>query len=301
MQRTVLLPVYLLAITLSSFLLFLIEPLTAKTLLPILGGSPSVWNTCMVFFQGILLAGYSYAFLVTYYLPPTKQYLLHFCLLAVSLITLPVLIAPLAPLQAMSPVLYIIQTLFATIGVPLFILATTSPLLQYWFGMTDHRDAKDPYFLYSASNFGSLLALMSFPFFLEPFFTRQFVAYSWSLSYVIFGVILIFAQRSADSNPAKINTTQQCTPLKSCTSWQQRRLWLLLSFAPSSLLLAVTQYITTNIAATPLLWILPLTIYLITFIIVFARKPPISQAWMLSQLPLFLVFPFLSFIKIVPA
>ncbi len=142
-----LLTLYILVITLSSFLLFLIQPIAAKTLLPILGGVPAVWNTCMVFFQGVLLAGYLYAYLLSRYLSGRSQCLLHFALAAFSLSMLPVLINHLPPMSTTHPIIYVLVTLFSTICLPLFLLSATAPLVQTWFGHTSHPDAKGPLLL----------------------------------------------------------------------------------------------------------------------------------------------------------
>lgn len=275
---------------LSSLLLFLIQPIAAKTLLPLLGGVPAVWNTCMVFFQGMLLVGYLYAFLLTRYFSGFWQGVLHASVMVLSLGMLPVLTSTLTPVNG-DPIIYVLTTLFATISLPLFILSATSPLIQNWFGHTKHPDAKDPYFLYSASNIGSLLALLSFPFLLEPYLGRLKLSLAWSLLYAgLIALLLMLALRQRQSKQVSYIAMQS-------PNNKQRLYWLLLSFAPSSLLIAVTQYITTNIASGPLFWIIPLALYLISFIIVFSRKPLISHQWITQQLPFFLVFTLLSFVK----
>jgi spermidine synthase len=293
MPGIALLSLYIVVITLSSFLLFLIQPIAAKTLLPILGGVPAVWNTCMVFFQGVLLAGYLYAYLLSRYLSGRQQCLLHFSLSALSLSMLPVLISHLPPMSNSHPILYVLSTLLATISLPLFLLSATAPLVQNWFGHTNHPDAKDPYFLYSASNTGSLLALISFPLLLEPFIGRQTLSLTWSGLYGAFLLLLLLIGLQQRQQPITLDKN-----IPNPRRWQQRGYWLLLSFAPSSLLLAVTQFITTNVASIPLLWILPLALYLISFIIVFSRRPIISHEWIVNQAPYFLIFPLISLTQI---
>lgn len=275
---------------LSSLLLFLVQPIAAKTLLPLLGGVPAVWNTCMVFFQGMLLVGYLYAFLLTRYVSGFWQGLLHAGVMLLSLGMLPILTSALAPVNG-DPIIYVLTTLFTTISLPLFILSATSPLIQNWFGYTQHPDAKDPYFLYSASNIGSLVALLSFPFLLEPYFGRFTLSLLWSLLYAgLIALLLMLALKQRHKKEVSLTAAHR-------PNNRQRCHWLLLSFAPSSLLIAVTQYITTNIASGPLFWIVPLALYLISFIIVFSRQPIISHQWITRQLPFFLVFTLLSFVK----
>jgi len=284
---------YVAAITLSSFLLFLIQPLSAKAMLPLYGGVPAVWNTCMMFFQGMLLAGYFYTYLITRYLSVTSQRLCHLVLIAASALMLPITWNALLVPANLHPILYVIALLFSKISLPLFVISTTAPLVQNWFGRTSHPDASDPYFLYSASNIGSLLALFSFPLLLEPFIGRQLLSYLWSVAYGVFALLIMSIAVKQCNQPVNIIAALSSTEREKIC-WVQRGHWLLLSFAPSSLLLAVTQYITTNIASTPLLWILPLTLYLLTFIIVFARKPLISHQWMVREMPYFLIFPLIT-------
>jgi spermidine synthase len=280
-------------ITLSSFLLFFIQPLAAKELLPLFGGVPAVWNICMAFFQGILLLGYLYAYINTRYLTAYLQRTVHFALIAFSLLMLPILWEGLHPRIGSDPAVNVMWLLVSKLTLPLFILSATASLMQYWFGQTNHPHAKDPYFLYSASNVGGLVALLGFPFLFEPFFGIRDLSIYWSAAYGVFVLGLVAAVLQCAKAVSSKSVTVLTTGAAKISSWQRVE-WLLLSFAPSSLLMGVTQYITTDIVATPLFWILPLTLYLLTFIIAFARKPIISHAWMVREQAFFLIFPLIA-------
>lgn len=265
---------------LSALLLFLVQPMIGKMILPLLGGTPAVWNTCMVFFQFLLLAGYSYAHLTTQRLGPRAQARWHLLVLALPLVVLaaaaflsgePVhVVRSLAPQGSAFPFFGVIGLLGATIAVPFFVVSTTAPLLQRWLADTDHPDAADPYFLYGASNLGSLLALGAYPVLLEPTLRLTHQGWLWSVGYaglaaMIYGCVVRLV---AASRPKK-----QVEQTGEATTWQQRGWWLLYSFVPSSLLLGVTTFATTDVAPIPLLWVFPLALYLTTFIIAFGRHP----------------------------
>lgn len=282
-------------LALSSFLLFLIQPLIAKILLPVFGGVPEVWNVCMVFFQGTLLLGYIYAYMSSRFLKLSGQVALHFCLIIGGILMLSVLWMQTQPLLGAHMEFAMLMLLAKKLILPIFIISATAPLVQFWFGNTSHPQAKNPYFLYSASNVGSLFALLSFPILLEPFIGLQHLTFDWKLLYFLFSLLLaltVLLCCRAQSLSLKV-TEELSTPVNG----MQRMRWLLLSFAPSSLLLAVTQNITTDIAAIPMLWILPLFIYLLTFVIAFARKPIIPHQWMVRELPMFLIFPLIALSK----
>jgi hypothetical protein len=259
----------------SSALLFSIQPMIAKMLLPLLGGTPAVWNTCMLFFQAVLLCGYAYALLVSRW-PVKWQLIAQLSLLCLAFVSLPI---GLASSWANSvppndnPSLWLLMCLAASVGLPFFIVSSNSPLLQKWFSQTASESARDPYFLYSASNVGSLLALLAYPALLEPFFTLRAQGRLWTIVYALL-VLLIGAHtlmlwRSRAAEPAPV--ADEAT-LEKLTASRRLR-WLLLAFAPSSLMLGVTNYITTDIASVPLLWIIPLALYLLTMVFAFARKP----------------------------
>lgn len=284
----------LLATTLSSFLLFLIQPLAAKALLPVFGGVPAVWNICILYFQGMLLLGYFYAFLMNQFLSSTWQRRIHFFIVSISFLMLPILWKKIHPQINLEPAVNVLFLLFEKLSLPLFIVCATAPLVQSWFANTNHPHAKDPYFLYSASNLGSFIALLGFPFIFEPFFGLQHLSWYWSLIYLLFVSLLFLTAITTyqTSEPARAVETSN-----EKITWRRRTHWILLSFAPSCLLMAVTQYLTTDIMAVPLLWILPLAIYLGVFIIAFSQHPIINLHWMVKYQSLFLVFPLILLCK----
>lgn len=260
------------AIFLSAVLLFSVQPLVGKLLLPLLGGAPSVWNTVMVFFQAMLLAGYAYAHFSSQRLG-RHQPVVHIVLLLIAGAPLPFGISSGqdSALQSSSPALWLLVVLTKCIGLPIFVLAATAPLLQKWFAATKHSSAKDPYFLYAASNLGSFGALFAYPLLIEPMLRLQGQVRYWSAGYWIFiafiaGCAAIYKLNSA-AEPSEKITSEAAPPVTRGTIWK----WLGLSFVPSSLMLGVTNYITTDVASVPLLWVLPLALYLFTFVIAFGK------------------------------
>jgi hypothetical protein len=272
------------AIFLSAFLLFWVQPLFSKMVLPLLGGSPSVWNTAMMFFQLALLAGYGYSHLLTRRVARLRtQFVIHGAVIAGGLFFLPFAIAhTLIPPTSGSPIPWLIGLLASSVGWPFFALTASAPLVQAWFARSGDRLSDDPYFLYAASNAGSLLALLAFPILFEPTLTLAGQARAWMFGYGAFIVVLatlgIFLSR----------TDGQAAPRPSLTAsvatgaWSQRLTWIALAFVPSSLLLGVTTYITTDIASAPLLWVVPLGLYLLSFIIAFARRTLLKPEWTLK-------------------
>ena len=289
------------AIFLSAFLLFLVQPMMAKMILPMLGGTPAVWNTCMLFYQATLLGGYGYVHTVTSAMDSRRQILLHVVLLAVPLIMLPIgLPTGWTPPDQSNPVLWVLLLLVVAIGLPFFMLSTTAPLLQIWFSWTDHPSAADPYFLYAASNAGSMLALLGYPLFIEPWLPLRGAhgmtqARIWSAGYVALVVLIgvcAWCVRHSESgrgavSPAgkqgETSTTRSAVPMPTLVRWT------VLAFVPSSLLLGVTTHITLNVAAIPLLWVIPLALYLLSFIIVFARWTGANHRVMIVLAPLVLL------------
>ena len=267
--------VYLFAATtfLSALLLFWIQLVMAKMLLPRLGGTPAVWNTCMLFFQVLLLAGYSYVLAITTRIGFRKQVVLHIAVLLLSCLYLPLSFArnPGSLSDANNPALSLFVYLLGAIGLPVFVISTTSPLLQKWFTRTG---ASDPYFLFAVSNGGSLLALISYPLLLEPVFTLSRQNQLWVVMYIVFLILSAVCMLVLwNTEPEKIEQVRKrgLPPLPGETKGK-RLYWILLAFIPSSLLFGVTTYITTEIAPTPLLWTIPLALYLLTFILAFAGK-----------------------------
>jgi hypothetical protein len=267
-------PLFGSAMFLSGFLLFLVEPMIARMVLPILGGVPMVWNGCVVFFQIAMLAGYGYAFAASRRLPLRLHLPIHAALLATPAFVLPVLIraGAVAPPSG-QPLAWLLVLLSRTIGLPFFVLSTTASVLQHWLSRTDHPSGRDPYFLYAASNAGCLLALAAYPTLVEPHLTLGNQAGLWTAGYGVFAVLAaacgLYAVRRERPAGDRVEATA-ATPAVPLTLGRRLR-WVGLAFIPSSLMLAVTSYISTDVAAVPLLWIVPLSLYLLTFTIAFGR------------------------------
>jgi hypothetical protein len=285
------LAVYVTTLVVSAFLLFLVQPMFAKMVLPSLGGTPAVWNTCMVFFQAMLLAGYAYVHLGSRWLTPARQAGVHVALVVVTLFALPIWPRALDPGET-APVPWLIGMLLVSLGAPFFVLSATAPLLQRWFAASGHARAHDPYFLYAASNVGSLAALVGYPLLVEPLLALHRQSTAWSVGYVLLAVLmalcvwlLLRAGRHAPASAAEADPRLAAQPV---TSGRRVR-WVLLAFAPSSLLLGVTTYVTTDVAAVPLLWVVPLALYLLSFILVFAQRPLLPHGWMLALQPFLLL------------
>jgi hypothetical protein len=292
--------VLLFAITLflSSSLLFVVQPMIAKMVLPLLGGTPAVWNTCMVFFQGMLLAGYLYAHASTRWLRFKQQAMLHIFLLAASVLALPIVLAAQhsEPPATGMPIGWLLRVLLVTVGIPFFLVSSSGPLLQRWFSRTDHPRASDPYFLSVAGNIGSICALLAYPALLEPSLRLAEQSSIWTGGYIALVLLtagcfyLAYRQSSAhraigaDAAPAEAPREGVDGP-----GWSQRLHWIALAFVPSSLLLGVTTFLTTDVAAVPLLWIVPLVIYLLTFVLVFARRVLVPHTLMMRMLPLWVL------------
>jgi len=302
----------------SAALLFALQPMFAKMVLPQLGGSPAVWSTCMLFYQAVLLAGYVYAHLTTRWLGPRRQAIVHLCLLALPWLVLPIALRDGGPLaSAAGPGIGLLGLLTISIGLPFFVVSASSPMLQAWFSHTEHSSAEDPYFLYAASNLGSMAALLGYPLLVEPLLPLAAQSLAWTVGYgllltltVACAAILLRSpvRQTASINKAAITLTDKpknpphardkmgtgtsrprdssaFRPVRSepvpifSPTLPQRLHWLALSFIPSSLLLGVTAYLSTDVAAVPLLWVVPLALYLLTFVLVFARRTILPQTW----------------------
>ncbi|GIK84873.1 MAG: hypothetical protein BroJett026_03540 [Betaproteobacteria bacterium] len=260
-------------IFLSAFLLFLVQPIIAKQILPWFGGSAAVWTTCLVFFQSVLLAGYAYAD-ATNRLGVRRQTQLHLVLLAISLATLPILAADSwKPQGDEAPIVRILLLLAATIGLPYFLLSTTTPLLQAWYWRRFR--AAVPYRLFALSNFASLLALLGFPVLFEPWLTLPQLGWSWSAMYAVFVLVCAatgwMSMRAAAESEGATQSLAGAAPehAAAAPTLSTQLLWLALAAMGSILLLAVTNHVTQNISSVPFLWVLPLSLYLITFILCF--------------------------------
>jgi len=262
----------------SASLLFWAEPLFAKMVLPLLGGSPAVWNTCLMYFQAMLLLGYLYAHLSSRYLDARRQSWVHIGILCVALLALPVGIPRgWTPPASGHVIPWLVELLTVGVGVPFVALAAMAPLLQRWLSQSDHPAAKNPYMLYAASNAGSLLGLLAFPLVLEPNLRLGQQSRLWSVGYAVAivltaGCAALVWRRSRTSQRSAPAVELAAEDQRSPPSARDRLKWLALAFVPSSLLLGVTTYLSTDVAAMPLLWVVPLALYLLTFIIVFSRQ-----------------------------
>ena len=274
---------------LSAGLMFLVEPMVAKMVLPRLGGAAAVWSTCLVFFQTVLLLGYAYAHLSTRLLPRRAQVIVHVCvLLPLAASVLPLTLGTGAPSPEHSPVLWLLLRLTLVCGPPLFVISATAPLLQNWFTDADQGGAQDPYFLYAVSNSGSLLALLSYPLIVEPELSLDSQTVLWSFGFGLLGLGIAFCAVltwSLARSSAPIIAGKARTPV----SARDRLMWTVLAFIPSSLLLGVTAHIAADITSAPVLWVAPLILYLLTFIFAFARRPPLPHAIMARVLPIMLI------------
>ncbi|HVX78355.1 MAG TPA: fused MFS/spermidine synthase [Bradyrhizobium sp.] len=287
-RNRLLLVIYTAAIFVSALLLFSVQPLFTKMVLPRLGGSPAVWSVAMVFFQSLLLAGYAYA----HYLMRLKSRLvpvvIHLLLLLAAIATLPLSIAAGWGVPPSSGYAFWLLGLFVvSIGLPFFALAANNPLLQAWFVRTGHPDAPDPYFLYASSNIGSFLALLSYPVLLEPIFTLHTQNLLWTGGYGLLIVLIAgcgaLLLRSPATAAVNVLAVESDAP---APAWGQRARWIFLAAVPSGLLIAVTAHISTDVAAAPLMWVLPLSLYLLTWVLVFQSRPLFQHKWMLMLQPL---------------
>src|SRR5882757_9613408 len=287
-RNRLILVVYTLAIFVSALLLFSVQPLFTKMVLPRLGGSPAVWSVAMVFFQSLLLGGYAYA----HYLMQLRNRMIpvvaHLALLVVALLTLPLSIASGWGEPPTSGYAFWLLGLFAvSIGLPFFALAANNPLLQAWFVRSGHPNGPDPYFLYASSNIGSFLALLSYPVLLEPMFTLRTQNLIWTSGYglliILIGACGVLLLRSPMTSAVDMLAGDTDAP---APAWMLRARWIFLAAVPSGLLIAVTAHISTDVAAAPLLWVLPLSLYLLTWVLVFQSRPLLPHKWMLLAQPL---------------
>lgn len=264
------------AIFTSAALVFVVQPMVTKLVLPMLGGSPAVWNTAMVFFQTALLAGYGYAHLLQRVGSIKLQVGIHLVLLLVAALLLPLRVnGLLGDPDPAAPIMWLLATLTLSVGAPFAILSATAPLLQAWYARVraGHADGQNPYVLYAASNLGSFLALLSYPILIEPLATLSGQRWGWSGGYVAF-ILMVVAlaftvwRRRLDqtAEPARLEAS---API----SWREKGILVLLAAAPSSLMLGVTSHLSTDVASAPFLWVLPLALYLLTFVIAFQNRP----------------------------
>ncbi|MFZ2155459.1 MAG: fused MFS/spermidine synthase [Bradyrhizobium sp.] len=287
-RNRLVLVVYTAAIFVSALLLFSVQPLFTKMVLPRLGGSPAVWSVAMVFFQSLLLGGYAYAHYLMQIRNRTIPVAIHLVLLAIALLSLPLSIAGgWGEPPASGYALWLLGLFAVSIGLPFFALAANNPLLQAWFVRTGHPNGPDPYFLYASSNIGSFLALLSYPVLLEPMFTLRTQNLIWTGGYglliVLIAACAVLMLRSPVMAAADIRAEDTHSP---APPWILRARWIFLAAVPSGLLIAVTAHISTDVAAAPLLWVLPLSLYLLTWVLVFQSRPLLPHKWMLLLQPL---------------
>ncbi len=311
---------FAITIFVGASLLFWVEPMVAKMILPRLGGTPAVWNVCLVFFQTVLLAGYAYVHIATTRLGIKRQAWLQVILVLVPFAVLPLGLRDWNPPTATNPTGWLCLWLAVSVGLPFFTLATTAPLLQKWYVLGSDRQ-RDPYVLYAASNLGSLLALLGYPILLEPWLpltkSQGFVSQvgAWSIGYGLYSTLLfccmyvVYSRRTAatpesrDQQPARPEPITRGSNKKASKDSNSAALpaaldrissrtalrWIFLAFVPSSLLLGMTTFLTQDIAAIPLLWVLPLSLYLLSFIVVFAYWPAWCQTTAAVAMPVFIL------------
>ena len=261
-------------IFLSAALLFVVEPMFARMALPLLGGSPAVWNTALLFYQATLLLGYFYAHALSR-LTPRRQAMFHSVVLLLPALTLPIAISRQAlPPGGENPIPWLLGLLVTAVGLPFFVVSTGGSMLQRWFARTTHGDARDPYFLYAASNLGSLLGLLAYPLLIEPNLPLAAQSYAWTVGYILLAGFTLacawFALRP-DTPAADRLDPPPPSSARATLPWPRTLRWVLWAFVPSSLLLGVTTHITSDVGSLPLLWVVPLALYLATFTVAFGR------------------------------
>lgn len=295
-DNTITLALFASTLFLSAILLFSVQPVFAKIVLPTLGGSPSVWAVSMCFFQAVLLAGYCYAYALNRYMPLRYAPLAHVALLAMAFLALPFGLPEGIDPPAGDAYFWLIGVLTLGVGLPFFAVSANAPLLQAWFARTEHPHAKDPYFLYGASNLGSLLALLSYPVIIEPLLGLKSQALTWTAGFLLLALAVALcglllwvkaARSAADQGTATATVTSGATEtMAAAPSWQARLAWIGLAFVPSGLLVAYTSYLATDIASAPFIWVIPLATFLATFVLIFRDTPVIPRQWLLVSQPL---------------
>ena len=269
----------------SALLMFLIQPMFAKMALPRLGGTAAVWSLALVFFQGVLLLGYAYAHLLVKAFNLRTGVIVHLLVMSCAVISLPISISAewdMPPDQGEA--LWLIGLFAACVGLPFFAISANAPMLQSWFSRSGHAQSHDPYFLYGASNAGSFTALLAYPLIVEPFLGLLPQTHLWSAGYVLLTVMVVscgFMAAAAIPAGAYVNGAGAS---QAHVTWRQRLLWVALSFVPSGLLVGSTAHIATDLVSAPFMWVVPLAIYLLTFMITFQSKPWISHAYVMDRL-----------------
>src|SRR5215210_1194520 len=271
---------YSLALLASAALMFVLEPMIGKLMLPLLGSAPEVWPTTVLFFQAALLAGYGFAH-VTSRLRARRQAIVQVALLAVAAVALPIGVrSPTAP-SIGNPVPWLLALLTTTAGLPFFALAANGPMVQRWLTATRHRAAHDPYFLFAASNGGSLLGLLAYPLVVEPLLGLQAQGRAWAAGYALAVVLVAVSAAALWLRPAGPAAVAAVAGSGTGIEWSRRLRWLALAAVPSSLMLGTTTYITRDLSPLPLLWVIPLALYLVTLVVAFS---PWTDAQRLSAM-----------------
>jgi SAM-dependent methyltransferase len=273
---------FIVTIFVGSFLLFLVQPMVARLALPRLGGAPSVWNSAMLVYQALLLAGYAYA----HWLGRAalrRQAAIHLALFALAALTLPIGLIAAEPSAQANPFLWVPWLLIVSIGPLFFVVSAQAPLIQRWYSLVGERD---PYPLYAASNFGSFAGLLSYPLLVEPLVPLREQRWVWSIAYILLALLVAWC---ALKLPRHANTSRTARSAAPAPAWRERAAWVLLAAVPSGLILSTTLHLTTDIGAMPLLWVLPLSVYLLSFTVAFASKRGLPKA--ISRIaPLILLF-----------
>lgn len=293
-RERAILGIFSLTIFLSAFLLFSVQPFFAKIVLPKLGGSPAVWSVAMVFFQAMLLAGYAYAHIITTRLSLKSAAAVHLAVMTAALVFLPIAVpAGFSEPPATGQIPWLFALFAAAVGLPFFAVSANGPLLQAWFARSGHPHAADPYFLYGASNVGSFASLILYIVLIEPLMAVPEQSRAWAVGFVLLGAGLAACAMLAIVGKARIRTLDAAadmaevqSPARPRSDWTMRTKWVGLAAVPSGLLVAVTAQITMDVAAAPFLWVLPLSLFLLTFVIAFARRPIVGVATLSRILPL---------------
>ncbi len=296
------LPIFAVTIFLSAFLLFSVQPFFAKMVLPKLGGSPGVWSVAMVFFQAVLLAGYAYAHLLTTRLALKWAALVHLAVMICAFAFLPIAIPAGWDTPPDSGQAFWLLGLFGVaVGLPFFAVSANGPLLQAWFARTGHAHAGDPYFLYGASNIGSFASLLLYIVAFEPAMTVSAQAFAWTIGFGTLAATiglcaLVTLRAGAGENFAMMKTVAVPAATRTATGWRDRLIWMGLAAVPSGLLVAVTAHISVDIAAAPFLWVIPLAMFLLTFVLAFARRPVFSIELLSSLVAALAALVFITFV-----
>ena len=264
---------YSLALLVSAALLFLLEPMVGKFVLPLLGSAPEVWPTTVLFFQAVLLAGYAFAH-ITSRLPARRQALLQLGVIVAAAAVLPIGVPDSTPPESANPIPWLVALLATTAGLPFFALAALGPMLQRWLAGTRRRAARDPYFLFAASNGGSLLGLLAYPLVLEPQLSLGGQGRTWSIGYALAFALVVASAALLWIHPRERTAPpEEAAPAAAAPEridWRRRLLWLTLAAVPSSLMLGTSTYLTRDVSPIPLLWVVPLALYLLTFVVAFS-------------------------------